>query len=234
VNSYRAVLFDAGETLVHPHPSFLELFGLILEREGYHVDPDVVLEKIHVVSEHFARAARDGVLWTTSTTASRAFWLAVYRDFLAQLGLPTDDGLGELLYGEFTQISNYRAFPEVASVLERLSAAGLRLGVVSNFEEWLEGLLDVLGIASFFEVRVISGVEGMEKPDHRIFNLALDRLGVSANDSVYVGDNPMFDVEPAEAIGMLGILIDRRGRWPDHVGTRITTLDDLPLVLGVA
>src|SRR5439155_7152579 len=69
---YRAVFFDAGETLVHPHPSFPELFGLILQREGYDADLTRVRSQIHLVSEQFARASREGELWTTSPEKSRA------------------------------------------------------------------------------------------------------------------------------------------------------------------
>jgi putative hydrolase of the HAD superfamily len=231
--SYAAVFFDAGETLVHPHPSFPELFAEVLGREGFTVDAAAVTEKIHVVSERFAVAARENELWTTSPERSRSFWHSVYEIFLRELGLPTGDGLPNLLFHEFTDLSNYRLFEDVAPVLERLSGVGLALGVVSNFEEWLERLLHALGVARYFGVRVISGIEGVEKPDPRIFRLALTRAGVRPEDSVYVGDNPVFDVEPAVALGMHAVLIDRRGRHPEATGTRITSMSELPGVLGL-
>jgi putative hydrolase of the HAD superfamily len=114
-----------------------------------------------------------------------------------------------------------------------LEARGLRLGIVSNFEEWLERLLEVVGVTRFFDVRVISGREGVEKPDPKIFLLALDRAGVGPEHSAYVGDNVHFDIEPAAEVGMLPVLLDRRGRYPDHDGIRITTMSQLPGVLGV-
>ena len=49
--------------------------------------------------------------------------------------------------------------------------------------------------------------------------------------SVYVGDNPEFDVDPALAVGMLPVLIDRRDRFPDAPGLRITSMADLPWLL---
>jgi putative hydrolase of the HAD superfamily len=231
--TYRAVFFDAGETLVHPHPSFPELFALVLNREGFDVDPAVVTESVHVVFDRFEQAARDKELWTTTPEKSRDFWNSVYARFLEHLGVPNPNGLADRLYAEFTDLSNYRLFPDVEATLERLRAAGLLLGVVSNLEAWLERLLESLGVSSFFAVRVVSGVEGMEKPDREIFQLALSRADVTSEDSVYVGDNPAFDTEPAEAMGMLGVLIDRRGRHLDHSGVRITTLDDLPTVIGL-
>jgi putative hydrolase of the HAD superfamily len=228
-----AVFFDAGETLVHPHPSFAELFSLVLRREGHDVDATTVNDRILVISDRFKQAALDEELWTTSPERSRSFWLSVYDIFLEALGLPRHDGLGDVLYSEFTDVANYSLFEDVPPVLRRLRAAGLTLGVVSNFEEWLEGLLEELGVRDEFDVRVISGIEGMEKPDPRIFRLALERAGVRAEESVYVGDNPHFDVEPAAAVGMFPVLIDRRGRHPDHPGARVDTMADLLPLLGV-
>lgn len=230
---YRVVFFDAGETLVHAHPSFPELFAQILKREGFEVDPEGLSGALRLVAERFTRAAREGEVWSASRETSREFWFDIYAILLGELGVPNAERTAEALYAEFTDMANYRLFDDAEPVLERLQAAGLRLGVVSNFEEWLEGLLEELGVARFFDVRVISGVEGMEKPDPRIFRLALERAGVEPHESVYVGDSPEFDTEPAEALGMLGVLIDRRGRFPDHPGRRITSLEELPDLIGV-
>jgi putative hydrolase of the HAD superfamily len=230
---YRAVFFDAGETLVHPHPSFPELVVDVLREEGHTVDPALIRDKLHVVSDRFLRAAQQRELWSTSAERSRAFWADVYRTLLTEMGLPFGDRLAEAFYRTFTDVSNYRLFPDVVPMLERLRREELTLGVVSNFEEWLERLLESLGVIPFFEVRVISGVEGYEKPDVRLFELALDRVGVEAAESVYVGDHPFFDTEPASAVGMFAVLIDRRGRYPDHPGPRIPALDQLPILIGL-
>jgi putative hydrolase of the HAD superfamily len=230
---YRAVFFDAGETLVHPHPSFPELVADVLRGEGQAVSPAQVREKLHVVSDRFLRAAQDRELWSTSPERSRRFWAEVYERLLGELGVPWGDGLAERFYRTFTDLGNYRLFPDVRSTLERLRGAGLKLGVVSNFEEWLERLLESLGITSLFDVRVISGIEGVEKPDVRLFEVAMERVGVSPAESVYVGDHPFFDTEPAARVGMFAVLLDRRGRYPDHPGPRITTLDELPALLGL-
>ncbi|MBI4259318.1 MAG: HAD-IA family hydrolase [Actinobacteria bacterium] len=230
--TYRAVFFDAGETLVHPHPSFPELLSRVLSEEGHGVAPEAVVERLQPVAERFTRAARDGELWSTSRERSRAFWASVYRILLEQLELPWTDRLAERLYATFTDVANYRVFDDVPPVLEKLAADGLELGLISNFEEWLEMLLESLDLTRFFDVRVISGVEGVEKPDPAIFRLALERAGVTAAESAYVGDNLTFDVEPATAMGMTAVLIDRRDRHADADCIRITSMDQLPGVLG--
>lgn len=229
--SYRAVFFDAGETLVHPVPSFPELFSRVVAHEGYEVSPDEVRDASRAVGESFSRAAQANALWTTSAERSRAFWLSVYGRMLGAVGVPEGDGLRDTLYSAFTDRSNYALFDDVRPVLDRLAAEGYVLGLVSNFEAWLDDLLGDLGVRDAFAVRVISGVEGMEKPDPRIYRLALERSDVRPGDAAYVGDNPEFDVDPPAALGMFPVLIDRRGRHPDHAGARVTDLRDLPEML---
>lgn len=231
---YAAVFFDAGETLVHPHPTFPDLFARILRREGHDVSAETINDRIHVVFDRFRAAADTNELWTTSPERSRRFWQDVYTIFLGDLGISDTNGLIDTVYAEFTDLANYALFDDVVPVLEGLRADGVRLGIVSNFEAWLERLLEELGVRAYFDVRVISGVEGMEKPDPRIFELAMERAGVEPSASVYVGDNPEFDVDPARALGMFPVLIDRRERYPDAAGARIVSLAELPDVLEIA
>ena len=224
---FRAVFFDVGETLVHVDPSFAELFVAVLAGAGHERRVEEVREASGHVYDRFSEAARDRSLWTTSPERSRAFWLSVYERMLGELRIPDHDGLTRTLHAEFTRMENYALFDDVRPALASLEEAGLVLGIVSNFEAWLEDLLGALGVIDRFPVRVISGLEGVEKPDARIFTLALQRIGADAADAVYVGDNPEFDVEPARAVGMMPVLIDRRGRFPDADCVRITDLRHL-------
>jgi REG-2-like HAD superfamily hydrolase len=231
----RAVLFDVGETLVHPAPSFPELFSVVVAAEGHARSPEAVIDASRAVFHRFSEAARDVELWTTSPERSARFWKSVYERMLGELDIPDDGRLADVLYATFTDPANYELFDDVEPALDELEAAGLVLAIVSNFEAWLEDLLGRLGVRDRFGVRVISGREGVEKPDLRIFELALERLSIEATDAMYVGDNPEFDVVPAATLGMTPVLIDRRGRYPDAEGTRIADLRELPsLVRAVA
>lgn len=230
---FRAVFFDAGETLVHPHPSFPELFSSILARDGHARDASEVVEAAGVVSDLFSEAARDRLLWTTSPERSRAFWGSVYARMLDALSLPVADGLADTLYSAFTDRANYALFEDVRPTIELLAAEGLLLGIVSNFEAWLELLLDDLEILDRFPVRVISGVEGVEKPDPLIYRLALERAEISPGHVAFVGDNPEFDFDPPAGLGMFPVLLDRRERHGGFEGARIRDLRDLPAVLGL-
>ena len=228
---FRAVFFDVGETLVHVDPSFVELFVTVLAGAGHDRSEGEVREASAHIYARFSEAARDGSMWTTSPERSREFWTSVYVRMLAELGVPEVDGLPATLYREFTRLENYVLFDDVRPTIAALRARGLLLGIVSNFEAWLEEWFGIHELVEIFPVRVISGIEGIEKPDRRIFRLALERVGVDAAESAYVGDNPEFDVDPPAALGMFPVLVDRRDRFPDHAGARIRDLRDLPAIL---
>ena len=230
----RAVFFDVGDTLVHVHPSFAEVFASVLAGSGHErTAADVTAASGHIF-RRFSEAARERSLWTTSPERSRAFWTSVYERMLEELGVPGGDGLPDRLWRELTRMEHYVLFDDVRPTLVALGEAGLRLGIVSNFEAWLEEWFGLHDLVETFPVRVISGIEGIEKPDERIYRLGLERAGIQPEEAAYVGDNPEFDVEPPAAIGMLPVLIDRRDRFPDHRGVRIRDLRELPGVLEAA
>jgi putative hydrolase of the HAD superfamily len=228
---FRAVFFDVGETLVHVDPTFADLFVTVLAGAGHERSVEDVRDASAHVYSRFSEAAGDKSMWTTTPERSRAFWTSVYERMLGELGVADDDELASTLHREFTRMENYVLFDDVLPTLASLRAAGVLLGVVSNFEAWLEEWFGAHELLELFPVRVISGIEGIEKPDERIFRLALERASVSAEESAYVGDNPEFDVDPPAALGMFPVLVDRWNRFPGHPGARVTDLRELPAIM---
>jgi putative hydrolase of the HAD superfamily len=227
---WKAVFFDAGETLLAPHPSFDELFSGVLAERGEQASPAEVREALERIAPTFSEIVDKMAVsaWSTSREASLRFWGDLYARTLRELGI--DDPLGELakaLYTKFTRYESYRLFPDAIPTLTAIKEAGMLVGLISNFEEWLEGMLIEMEVARLFDLMVISGKEGVEKPDPAIFQLALDRAGIPPDRTVYVGDHPRIDAEGAKAVGMGAVLIDRRGRYPGYEGVRIETLDEL-------
>lgn len=227
---YRAAFFDAGGTILGPHPSFHEAVARFLGENGVEVDPI----KVEKALEEMPRLQDPGVTWSTSREASRRFWGSVYSSIIESLGIDDQSGrLAGALYEQFTRFESYRMFPDVVPAIDELKAAGLAVGLISNFEEWLEEMLTHWEVAALFDVIVVSGKEGVEKPSPEIFERALARANVAPTQAVYVGDYPVIDIEAAEAVGMSAILIDRQGRYPDYPGRRITTLTELLPILGL-
>ena len=98
--------------------------------------------------------------------------------------------------------------------------------MVSNFEPWLEDILDLQGIGDRFAAVAISGKLGVAKPDPEIFKAALTEAGADPGATVHVGDQPVNDVAAARAVGITPVLIDRYGRHPDPDG--VHRVEDLP------
>ena len=114
-----------------------------------------------------ARGPRERAVDYDPGSDRRPFGPPSTRRSSASSGFPPTTSCSQILHAEFTDLANYSLFDDVLPVLKRLRGESLMLGVVSNFEEWLERLLEELGVASFFDVKVVSGVEGFEKPDPR-------------------------------------------------------------------
>jgi REG-2-like HAD superfamily hydrolase len=230
----EAVFFDIGDTLVAPHPSFAALFAETCRCEGVPLSDAAARPVEAWVGRELASWRAEGRLFSASPESSRQFWQGLYARFLTGLGIPFPAALPERIYQRFTQSDSYRAFPDVIPSLRALRERGLRLAVLSNWEEWLERLLHDLDLLPFFDLIVVSGVEGREKPDPALFQLALTRVGVLPQQAVHVGDSLESDCAPALAAGMHAILLDRCGRHPDTPYPRITDLEGLLDVLNVS
>lgn len=230
----RAVFFDAGDTLLAPHPSHHELFAAVLAEHGKRVPAETVQETFASMGPTFVSVMDRMAIkaWSTSKEASLEFWGRIYAEALQRLGIPDPRArIFRALYDKYTQYESYRLFPECVPTLTAVREAGLVVGLISNFEEWLEGMLIEMEVADLFDLMVISGKEGVEKPDPAIFHLALERSGIAPAEALYVGDHPKLDVEASRAVGMSPVLIDRRDHHRDFEGHRISRLDGLLTLL---
>lgn len=228
VRTTEIVFFDAGETLVHPHPSFPELFARVCAERGKSISASEVAELQARLAPHLVDLSEDtGVDQPSlSPEGSRKFWSFLYRRFLSEFGIE-DEELVASLYATFSNAASYALFDDVIPALSTLSTEGYRLGLISNFEGWLDEMLVELEVGDVFDVKVISGIAGIEKPDPAIYELAVDRAGIHPSHAVHVGDSPGLDVQPARAVGMKPVLLDRTGRYPNEDVPTIRSLEDL-------
>lgn len=227
------VFFDAGETLLHPDPSFPELFARTCREAGRTLDARQIELIVSGVGAHrmLEVAAGSGVEQPSlSAEDSHRYWTFLYKQFLAEVGIE-DDGLAERLYEVFSSSASYKLFDDVVPALTALEDEGYRLGLISNFEGWLEKMLVELEIGHRFAIAVISGLEGVEKPDPEIYRIALEKAGVDGARAAHVGDSPTTDVAPATEAGITAILLDRHGRYPDTSGVSIASLEELPALV---
>ncbi len=105
--------------------------------------------------------------------------------------------------------------PGVREALKRFKEMGLQLVVVSNADGTVERQLVRDGLRSYFDVVIDSHVVGVEKPDPKIFQIALDASGATAQHTIYVGDIFHVDVLGARAAGLSAVLLDPYSDWQD-------------------
>lgn len=122
-------------------------------------------------------------------------------------------------------------FPNLIPMLEELKSSGIRLGMITNgFTDFQMANIRALGIASYFDEILISEKENLRKPDKRIFQRALSRLGATAKEAVFVGDHPLNDVAAASLAGLISVW-KRNSQWERASADFI--IDDLNEILGV-
>src|SRR5262245_32292573 len=126
--------------------------------------------------------------------------------------------------------------PEARRALERLAERGMALGVVSNVMRTpgrvLAQILERAGLPPF-QVLAFSDQYGIRKPDPSMFRLALRRVGVTPEDAVHVGDDPVLDVEGALDAGMAVIQVapEGRARAPVKPDAVIRGLSEVPAAI---
>jgi putative hydrolase of the HAD superfamily len=103
--------------------------------------------------------------------------------------------------------------PAAEAALRLVRSAGLGAAVISNSNGSIRGTLDGLGLSRYLDFVIDSSEVGVEKPDSRIFQLALERAGLGPDAAVYVGDLYSVDVLGARSAGLRAVLLDPGEGW---------------------
>jgi putative hydrolase of the HAD superfamily len=218
----HAVTFDVTGTLIHC-PRLGELYAEVLNRHEIAVSPLEAGRLVRLVWQELACLADPGRdRFRSHPEGARGFWQRFLERVAEHLEAPVPSRFAAAeLFHRFGSPEAWEVYPEVRGVLAGLKDQGLRLAVISNWDERLPLLLEQLALTPFFDAVVTSSEVGVEKPDRRIFAEALRRLGVEPEAALHVGDSPLEDVEGAIAAGMEAVHLDRgrrRGGIPDLSG----------------
>jgi putative hydrolase of the HAD superfamily len=199
----RAVLFDAGDTLVRLRG---RAGGLLLDAAaiaGVHLDPDAagaVWSRVLAAASTPEELAKGRDL---DADRHRAVWTELYRtagaDELAA-------GLAQSLYERTIDPSSWEAFPDAEPVLSELDARGAPVGVVSDTGFDLRPVFAATGLSRWIDAVVLSCEHGVCKPAPAVFATACDTLRVDPAETLMVGDNAATD-GGAVAAGLTVLLL---------------------------
>ncbi len=219
----KTLFLDAGGVLCHP--SWTRVSATLAEA-GIVVSAEALAR-----AEPHAKKAFDDALVISTTTDDSRGWL-YFDGVLEHAGIPrsaaTHTALERLRTYHRTENLWEWVPDEVTPALARLGAMDLTLVVVSNANGRLRYLFDRLGLTEYVDVVLDSHEWGVEKPDPRLFRIALEQSGGDARTTVHVGDLFHIDVAGARAAGLReGILFDAAGLYGEADCRRVRTLSEL-------
>ena len=207
----EGLLLDAMGTMIGLRRSVGSTYAAFAAEYGLKVDA----EAINAVFPQLFRAAPalafPGLEGAALLEAEQAWWIELIAGCLKACGhegtLP--EGLGPALFAYYATAEPWQVYADVPDHLQRWSDAGLKLAVVSNFDQRLHPLLEQLELAPWLDAVVVSSAVGAAKPDPRPFQRALELLKLPAAAAWHIGDSPE-DEAGARAAGLHCVLIERQ------------------------
>ncbi|XP_042458257.1 haloacid dehalogenase-like hydrolase domain-containing protein 3 isoform X1 [Zingiber officinale] len=145
------------------------------------------------------------------------WWRLCVKDSFIRAGYEYDDKTFEKvfkrIYSTFGSSAPYSAFPDSHPFLRWARQKGFKVGIVSNAEyRYQDAILPALGLnqGSEWDFGVFSGIVGIEKPDPRIYEIALEMAGnIAPEEALHIGDSMHKDYIPSRSVGMSAMLLDR-------------------------
>ncbi len=227
----QAILFDFGQTLVDSADGFRAA-----EKEAQQkiydflelTDKEVFLDKYREVRSRFH---------SQSDFSRKKIMADFFRDYDRKPDTAELDRWETAYWEKVREMT--RIFPEAEEVLSKLKNR-YRLALITNAQGQTEvgkhRLRHYPELMKFFEFKVVAGEGGVPaKPDPEPFRLCLQKLGLAAQDSVYVGDDWRIDVCGSKDVGMHPVWLKHRSlqrNWPS-VQTDIPVIDSLEGLLDI-
>jgi putative hydrolase of the HAD superfamily len=206
----RAIFFDAGNTLIRMDYAAI---AAALARERVTVIPDDVQR-----AEWRARVRLDASFHPGASTEHPGTGERYLGYVLDELGVRSAATVAALIAwrraynpptGLWTAIE-----PQAAAALALARREGVVAAVISNSNGTVAAILDALGLGRHLDFVIDSSEVGIEKPDPRIFQIALERARLAPEQAAYIGDLYSIDVLGARAAGLRAVLMDPGGCWP--------------------
>jgi HAD superfamily hydrolase (TIGR01549 family) len=218
---FRSVFLDAGGVLVTPN---WQRASEALARQGVAAAPATL-----AAAEPFVKQQLDVAPTVRSTNDQQRGFL--YFDLILarasiEANAATDAALAELKAFNDTEGAWDVVAEDAVSTLRRLRTAGCRLVVVSNTNGTLRRMFRRVGLEPWIDLVIDSQEEGVEKPDPRLFEIALERAGAGRDSTIHCGDIYQIDVVGARSAGISAVLLDSAGLYAHADCPRVLSLTE--------
>ncbi len=218
------VFFDAVGTLIHPEPPAPAVYETVGRRFGTRLDEATIRLRFRAAFRRQEEADYAGNL-RTDEAREVARWRAIVREVLDDV-TDTETCFQEL-YAHFARADAWRCEPQTAEVLAALAKRGHVLGIASNFDHRLRGLVENMPTFEAICYLVISSEVGWRKPAREFYAALCRQASASPEQILYVGDDPINDCLGACAAGLQAVLFAPNPRISDAYRAKINSLSDL-------
>lgn len=211
VRDVELLCLDAGNTVVFlDHTRLARIAGA----HGFATTPEILVRAEGEAKVALEEKREHHVAWSGAHMKAARGWAATVGTMLHAAGLPLGrvPAMLDALWPQHAARNLWSLVPEgLVDALAEVRAAGVRVAIVSNSEGQLEPLLVDLGVRGALDLVVDSGIVGVEKPDPRIFRIALDHFAAAPERALHLGDVYATDVLGARAAGVRVALVDPHG-----------------------
>jgi FMN phosphatase YigB (HAD superfamily) len=200
-HAFRAVLFDWRGTLFHDEDEadWIRASAASIGRTLTSAEVNALVEMLPVAAKRPEAVAAHA----TADLSADLHRAAV----VLELGLAGfDDELALACHDRDGHLGASMPYPDTAAVLRQLKVCGMRIGIVSDIHYHLAPHFDHYGLGQFVDSYTLSFEHRVQKPDPRLFQIALEQLGVTAAESLMVGDRANRD-GGAAAVGITTLIL---------------------------
>ncbi len=206
----KYILFDVANTLLHKPEVYIRIAG-VLKGSGYDIPLPFLIEKHRLISEAL----------TFPDKTTREFYHDFNKVFLFSLGVIAEESLLNQLFDSCTYLP-WEPFEDTRV----LSELRLPIGILSNWDKSLPEKLKKYFSFSFAPI-FCSEIIGFRKPDSRFFRHAVETLACKPEEILFIGDSLKLDIEPAIALGIRAVLVDREGLYPYYKGEKVARFSEI-------
>jgi putative hydrolase of the HAD superfamily len=230
-----AVFFDWFNTLARYDPPREELHSKVLHEFNIEVPPSQLFQGIMAGDKYFFSEVATLSISKRSPEEQGKLYYRYAQIMLDTVGIKIDGDLILKLIKKWPQVftkTRFVLFEDVLMTLKKLKERHLILGLITNATKEAVSNQSNLGLDPYLNFTVTSEEARADKPSPAIFNLALEKAGVTSSEAVHVGDQYDIDILGARASGIKPVLIDRYDLYPEVSDCpHIRTLPELLLYL---
>lgn len=227
----KAIVFDLGNTLVGYYgrsESLSIIRQCITEVERFLTGKDLLMVSEDDMWQRFK----------VENYEARDYHVRPLYERLSRIFHFPDTDIGEITKTDICRtflkpiFDRAHIYNDVLPTLRQLKLQRYKIGIISNAPWGSPGMLwheeiERHGLGEYVDVIVFCADIGWRKPAKGIFEFTLKKLGVTASECVFIGDDPRWDVVGPRSVGMDSIVIDRSGTLKEYEGNRISSLIEI-------